>query len=155
MLKDIKPQIKTITIEGESYKIRYDMNALDYLERSFGSIDKAFTDESILGQKHMIRAALLCNFEKNKQMLDENNLNELIPSLSQVGEWFDTDTMKAVATELYTVALEQMSVEGENSVGESQAVQTLLTAIGALSKLYGPRSLKKALMIFGYLPQEK
>lgn len=155
MLKDIKPQIKTITIEGNIYKIRYDMNALDYLERTFGSIDKAFSDDTILGQKHTIRAALLCNFEENKPLLDENSLEKLMPTLSQVGEWFDVDTMKAVATELYNTALEQMSSEGENSLGENQTAEILLTAIGALSKLYGVQSLQKALKAFGFLPQEK
>lgn len=155
MLKDIKPQITTITIEGKPYKIRYSMNALDYLERVFGNIDNAFNDDTILGQKHTIRAALLCNFEENKQLLDENNIDDLRPSLSQVGEWFDADTMKAVATELYSVAMEQMGVEGENSMGEQQAVQTLINAIGVLSKLYGQQNLQNAWRIFGTPPQEK
>lgn len=155
MLKDMKPQIFTITIDGKSMKLRYDMNALDYLERVVGSISEAFADQSMLGRKHMIRAALLCNYEENKKLLDEDNLRDLKPTLSQVGEWFDADTMKAVATELYTIALKQMNVEGENRMGEQQAVETLLTAIGALSKLYGRQNLEKAFQIFGTQPQAK
>ena len=151
----MKRQTHRITIEGEAMNIRYDMNALDYLERVTGGLDKAFSDESILGQKHTIRAALLCNYEDNKRLLEEDNLNDLKPSLSQVGAWFDADTMKAVATELYNVAIQQMTVEGENCMGEQQAVETLLKAIGALSRLYGSQRLQKAWTIFGTLPLEK
>lgn len=155
MLKDMKPQIVTITIEDKPMKIRYDMNALDYLERIKGSLTEAFEDESMLGRKHIIRAALMCNYEENKKLLDENNLDKLKPSLSQVGEWFDADTMRAVATELYKVAMEQISTEGENSMGEQQTVETLLTAIGALSRLYGRQNFQKAYQIFGTQPHEK
>lgn len=157
MIQDIRPIVYTMTIDNKTMKLRFDMNALDYLERACGDYARAFSDESIQGQKQILRAALLCNYPDNGKLLDEGRLSELEPSLSQVGAWFDVATMQAVAAELYRIALEQTAIEeGEHRPGEQKAaLEAAVTAIGCLSKLYGRSSLEEALRISGYLPHGK
>ena len=157
MISEIRPIVYTMTIEGKTMKLRFDMNALDYLERACGDYAKAFADESIRGQKQIIRAALLCNYPENGRLLEEGRLDELRPTLSQVGAWFDVATMQAVAAELFKVALEQMDAgEDEERLGESKAAQeAVVAAIGCLSKLYGRSNLEEALRISGMLPRGK
>ena len=153
MLREIRPITYTVTINGKTMKLRYDMNALDYLERVCGGLTEAFADKSVLGQKQVIRAALLCNYPENLRLLEENRPDKLRPALSELGAWIDVTGMEALSTELYRVALEQMSAgEGKQSLGEPGA---LVDAIGALCKLYGRQSCEEALQAFGEAHPEK
>lgn len=154
-LQSLRKNCHTITIDGKPMILRMDLNAMDYLERACGGIEQAANARDIKTQKHFIRAFLLCNYPENAEVFNRDDLNGLKPSLYQVGEWFDPDTMAAVSLELYNLALEQMEVpEGENSLGE-QMQETVVAAIGALLKLCGQPNLDEALKVFGYQRQEK
>lgn len=154
-LQDLRGAYKTITIAGQPMKLRLDLNALDYLERTCGGIEKAACASDIKTQKHFIRSFLLCNYPENADRFNADTVEGLKPSLFQVGEWFDPDTIAAVSMELYNLALDQMAPpEGENSLGE-QMQETTVAAIGALLKLCGQPSLDEALKVFGYQRREK
>ncbi|WP_050696612.1 hypothetical protein [Anaeromassilibacillus senegalensis] len=154
-LQSLRKNCHTITIDEKPMTLRMDLNALDYLERTCGGIEQAANAQDIKTQKHFIRAFLLCNYPENAEVFNRDDLNGLKPSLYQVGQWFDPDTIAAVSLELYTLALEQMEVpEGENSLGE-QMKETVVAAIGALLKLCGQPNLDEALKVFGYRRQEK
>lgn len=148
MLREIRPIIYTVSINGNAMKLRYDMNALDYLERVYGGLAEAFADQTVLGQKQVIRAALLCNYPENLRLLEENRLDDLRPALSEVGGWFDMPGMEALSAELYRIALEQMNAGGEGKQGLGEP-ETLVNAIGALCRLYGRRNCEEALRAFG------
>ena len=148
-LQELRQSYKTITVQGKPMKLRLDLNALDYLERSCDGIEKATSAGDIKTQKHLIRAFMLCNYPENSEVFNSDKIDNLKPSLYEIGEWFDPDTITAVSTELYKMALEQMAPpEGENRLGE-QMVETAVAAIGAILKLCGQESLEKALKVFG------
>ena len=154
-LKALRKPAYTMTIDGRQMRLRCDLNALDYLERSCGGLKNIGPHSDIRTQKHMVRAFLLCNYPENAKILDSGNLDDLKPSLWQIGEWFDSDTIQAVTTELFKIALESTaSPEDENSLGESM-VGVALEAIGALSRLCGRRNLEEAFRIFGTAPHGK
>lgn len=161
MLKEIRPQPPhTVTIGDKTFKLKYTMNAKDYLERVYGSEQEAFTkctgdNVKAKDMKHFIRAFMLINDAENLERMDNDDLKNLTPSLSEIGEMLDMDTMQAINVQLFNIAIESLTVEGENSLGESkQAQEILVNAIGALSKSCGKQNLEKALKIFGYLPQK-
>ena len=152
-LNELRKPSYTITVNGSPMRLRCDLNALDYLERSCGGLEKASTD--IQSQKHMVRAFLLCNYPENGEALEKGDLSALKPSLWEVGEWFDPDTMEAVAAELYKIAAESVSPpEGEKRLGKL-GTGAALQALSALSKLFGRQSLDEAYRIFGSQPPGK
>lgn len=154
-LQELRQPYKTITIQGKEMKLRLDLNALDYLERTCGGIEKATGAGDIKNQKHLIRAFLLCNYPENAEVFNSDKIEGLKPSLYEIGEWFDPETITAVSTELYKIALEQMAPpEGENRLGEKM-VEAAVAAIGALLKLCGQENLEKALKVFGLPVLEK
>lgn len=154
-LKTLRKPAYTITIEGKPMRLRCDLNALDYLERSCGGLKNISPRADILTQKHMIRAFLLCNYPENAKIMDSGNIEELSPTLWQIGEWFDADTIQAVTAELFKIAIDSTTPpEGENSLGEPM-IEMALEAIGALSKLCGRQNLEEAFRIFGTAPREK
>lgn len=153
-LQELRPSRHTITIGKQVMRLRLDLNALDYLERMCGGLEH-ISDRDARMQKHLIRAFLLCNYPENEEIINRDALDQVKPSLYEVGSWFDPDTMNAVATELYKLALEEIEPpEDENSLGENQA-EIAAAAIGALLKLCGRESLEKALKAFGLPRQEK
>lgn len=154
-LRDEKRQTYTMTVDGQRRKLRFDLNALDYLERKFGAVHTAFEDRHIRTQKHILRAALMCNYPENVELLESNDLASIRPTLDELGEWFDLETVEAVAENLYDVFLKQITAqEGEKRLGKPP-VELLMETIGALSRLYGRRNLEEAWANFGAAHPEK
>lgn len=152
-LNELRKPVYTITVNGSPMRLRCDLNALDYLERSCGGLEGASAD--LQSQKHMIRAFLLCNYPENAEAMENGDLAALKPSLWEVGEWFDPDTMEAVITELYKIAAESVTPpEGEKRLGKPET-GAALQALSALSRLFGRQNLEEAWRIFGSQPQGK
>ena len=154
-LKTLRKPAYTITIEGKPMRLRCDLNALDYPERSCGGLKAIGPSADIKTQKQLVRAFLLCNYPENAAALEAGELDALKPSLWQIGEWFDPETIGAVTAELLQIALESMEPpEGEHRLGEPMT-RVALEAIGALSRFCGRRNLEEAFRIFGAAPQGK
>lgn len=162
-LKDLRPQkIYTITLNGKEMKVKYTMNSKDYLERIYGDEQEAFSKISVgnpkaLDLKHFVRAFLMINFEENLEHMDNGDLEQIKPSLSEIGNYMDIDTMQSACIELFNIAVESMMVNSNgDELGESQAlVEMAEVAIGALLKLFGATNFKKAIKAFGYQHRKK
>ena len=126
-LKTLRKPAYTITIEGKPMRLRCDLNALDYLERSCGGLKAIGPSADIKTQKQLVRAFLLCNYPENAAALEAGELDALKPSLWQIGEWFDPETIGAVTAELLQIALESMEPPG-GAGGDWSALEVLWTA---------------------------
>ena len=69
-LKTLRKPAYTITIEGKPMRLRCDLNALDYLERSCGGLKAIGPSADIKTQKQLVRAFLLCNYPENAAALE-------------------------------------------------------------------------------------
>lgn len=153
-LKDIRPTVYSITVDGKELKLKLNLNSLDYLERTVGGLEGALKATDVQSKLHLIRAFMLVNYTENLDALEENRLEDLQPKLSQIGQWFDTETLNAVTVELYRIAIESMGGEGEKRPGEYPP-ELIEALIGSLSRLFGVQNWDKAVKAFGKQPQKR
>lgn len=162
-LKDLRPQkVYTLTLGDTEFKVKYTMNSKDYLERVYGDEQKAFEKISVINPKakdlkHFVRAFLMINYEENLEHMDNDELDKIKPSLAEIGNAMDLDTMQSACIELFNIAIDSLTVNSNgDEKGENQALIAMAeTAVGALLKLFGRTNLEKALKNFGYQAQKK
>lgn len=86
--KDLKQSIKTITLQGEEFKIAFDLNAFDYLEQAFGNINEAFESMqggSISSIKLLLWAGINAGFDEDDSYLSQKEVGRLI-NPAELGE---------------------------------------------------------------------
>lgn len=90
-IKDVKPRIKTITLnDGVEYEVRFTLNAMAELEERYGSVEDAFKaldGGSIKAARFVLWAGLMeahpdLTEKQVGSLIDVNLMNELMESIS-------------------------------------------------------------------------
>lgn len=111
MLKDIDRQYSIIHIAGREYRVRYSLNAMLCLEKTYKPLsDILKTDFEKWSMEDILQLcrAAMCSLRRNRNAVNRRDFDNIRPSVSELGELVSLSDLPLLRLELISAIADSM-----------------------------------------------
>lgn len=146
MLNELRNKTILLKLNGEDFRLRFDLNAISYLEHVYGSFEKALNTELTTTKdiKHFLKAGLLHQYD-NDAAFETDDFAALKPTLTEVGSKIGISDIVDLNEQLTKALVASLPEKAEGDHPNAQKEDPVST--GGSSDTYGKS--KWAGKIFG------
>lgn len=125
MLKDIDRKYSVLHIAGREYRVRYSLNALLCLEKTYKPLSEILKESAKIWDIETVlqlTRAALCSCPWNRKAVDRRDFEHVFPTLSELGKIVTAADLPLMRVELITAIVDAMPQTADSADEEKPSM---------------------------------